>query len=185
MHLPEVPAAFDSWLATLEFPLPLTVQQERGIEAQLSELLKATPAFLGTPIEAMLWLRIGVIQRPHEIVQDAHDFLSSYIHAIVHRTEGDFWNSKYWLRRVGQPAITGKIAQQCSANLDAASLQSWRQTGVLANSSYQPDRLVDAVQRWLESTSSSGYSKPIPDPSPIAHLEWQVIWRSLRLESSH
>jgi hypothetical protein len=47
--------------------------------------------------------------RSHEIAQ-AHegDRTYDYWHAIVHRREGDFGNSKYWLRRVGEhPVLLG------------------------------------------------------------------------------
>jgi hypothetical protein len=39
----------------------------------------------------------------HEIVQqDEEDATSCWIHAVLHKIEGDVGNSRYWYRRAGQ-----------------------------------------------------------------------------------
>jgi hypothetical protein len=39
----------------------------------------------------------------HEIVQeDEHDATSCWIHAVLHKIEGDAGNARYWYRRAGQ-----------------------------------------------------------------------------------
>ena len=39
----------------------------------------------------------------HEIVQqDEEDATSCWIHAVLHKIEGDAGNSRYWYRRAGQ-----------------------------------------------------------------------------------
>ena len=39
----------------------------------------------------------------HEIVQqDEADATSCWIHAVLHKIEGDIGNSRYWYRRAGQ-----------------------------------------------------------------------------------
>ena len=39
----------------------------------------------------------------HEIVQrDEEDPLSCWIHAVLHKIEGDAGNARYWYRRAGQ-----------------------------------------------------------------------------------
>jgi hypothetical protein len=38
--------------------------------------------------------------KAHEIVQqDEHDPVSCWIHAVLHKIEGDAWNSRYWYAR--------------------------------------------------------------------------------------
>ena len=37
--------------------------------------------------------------RAHAIVQELDDPLACWIHAILHKIEGDEWNSRYWYRR--------------------------------------------------------------------------------------
>lgn len=36
---------------------------------------------------------------PHKIVQDFSDHYANWIHAVLHKIEGDEWNSKYWYQR--------------------------------------------------------------------------------------
>ncbi len=35
----------------------------------------------------------------HKIVQDYSDSNANWIHAVLHKIEGDVWNSKYWYAR--------------------------------------------------------------------------------------
>lgn len=42
----------------------------------------------------------GDWQRAHAIVQqDEQDPLACWLHAVLHKQEGDDWNSRYWYRR--------------------------------------------------------------------------------------
>lgn len=41
----------------------------------------------------------GEWDRPHRIVQEYNDSMSCWIHAVLHKIEGDAWNSRYWYRR--------------------------------------------------------------------------------------
>ncbi|MCS7033048.1 MAG: hypothetical protein NZ561_03530 [Phycisphaerae bacterium] len=55
---------------------------------------------------AGLWLWHDWLDRSHSISQQTHTIEGSYWHAIMHRREGDFWNSRYWLDRChGHPAL--------------------------------------------------------------------------------
>lgn len=62
-----------------------------------------------------LWLLVGELDRAHRICQDIDQPEGSWWHAIVHRLEGDFWNSRYWYRRVGTHSawpIVAELAHQ-------------------------------------------------------------------------
>jgi len=52
-----------------------------------------------------LWLLHNFLDHSHEISQSIDQSEGSYWHAIMHRTEGDFGNSKYWYRRAGDHPI--------------------------------------------------------------------------------
>jgi hypothetical protein len=45
----------------------------------------------------------------HEISQAIHSREGSFWHAIMHRMEGDFSNSKYWYRKVGRHPVMDNI----------------------------------------------------------------------------
>lgn len=57
---------------------------------------------------AGLWLWHDCLDESHRLAQEIHTPTGSFWHAIIHRREGDFWNSKYWLNRcAGHPALSG------------------------------------------------------------------------------
>ena len=54
-------------------------------------------------VDAVDFAATGDWQRAHEIVQEMDgDRIASWIHALVHRLEGDLDNARYWYRRAGQ-----------------------------------------------------------------------------------
>jgi hypothetical protein len=55
--------------------------------------------------EAVALAMAGDWQGAHEIVQELdEDPIANWIHAAVHRMEGDLDNARYWYRRSRQPA---------------------------------------------------------------------------------
>ena len=86
----------ENWLHKLPEAMPLRVQIESVYGKGLDALLEKKQSLIGSKHEAMLWIRIGLIDRAHEIVQSATSGSPAYIHGIVHRLEGDYWNAKYW-----------------------------------------------------------------------------------------
>jgi hypothetical protein len=60
---------------------------------------------------AGVWLLHDFLDESHTISQGIETPSGSYWHAIMHRREGDFWNSKYWYRRVGQHPVLSEIAE--------------------------------------------------------------------------
>lgn len=55
-----------------------------------AELLKAVELALADDWDAS-----------HKIAQDYSDSTANWIHAVLHKIEGDEWNSKYWYARTG------------------------------------------------------------------------------------
>jgi len=47
----------------------------------------------------------------HETAQEIKDAIGSWIHAYLHRKEGDLGNAGYWYHRAGKP--------ECRTSLDA------------------------------------------------------------------
>lgn len=51
-----------------------------------------------------LWYEAkGDWKASHNIAQDMHSELGSWIHAYLHRKEGDEWNAGYWYRQANKP----------------------------------------------------------------------------------
>lgn len=59
---------------------------------------------------AGLWLWYDFLDESHQISQDVASPEGSYWHGIMHRREPDYWNSKYWFRRVGDHPIFEPLA---------------------------------------------------------------------------
>lgn len=62
-----------------------------------------------TPILRALWLdRKGDWAGSHAIAQDLDTPDGAWVHAYLHRKEGDLWNADYWYRRAGRtrPAVS-------------------------------------------------------------------------------
>lgn len=73
-----------------------------------SLLLKDPPDDLSVYLKALWFDAKGDWNKSHSIIQDIDDVTASWIHAYLHRKEGDTGNADYWYRRAGKkrPAIT-------------------------------------------------------------------------------
>ncbi len=58
-----------------------------------------------------LWLLAGDIDRSHTLSQDITNAEGSFLHAIMHRREGDFGNAKYWFNRVGKHPVLNQLQE--------------------------------------------------------------------------
>ncbi len=94
---------------------------------ELTEKVLNDPALKGRPdLAAGLWLYVDDLDRCHAICQDLPDPTGAFWHGIMHRREGDYSNSHYWMRRAeGHPLL------QLRPDLD-------------------PHRLVDDVSRGTD-----------------------------------
>ncbi len=69
-----------------------------------ASLSGATPQpALGPALVALWWAAKGDWERAHKIVQDEATADAAWVHAYLHRLEGDLGNAGYWYRQAGQP----------------------------------------------------------------------------------
>ena len=61
------------------------------------------PAGLTPALDALWWARKGEWPRAHALVQEEENQGAAWVHAYLHRVEGDLANAGYWYRRAGQP----------------------------------------------------------------------------------
>ena len=64
---------------------------------------------LAAPLAALWWAAKGDWDAAHKIVQDEGDANSAWVHAYLHRVEGDLGNAGYWYRRAGKPVASGPL----------------------------------------------------------------------------
>lgn len=70
----------------------------------------APPAGL-VPALRTLWLvKAGRWDDAHDLCQDLPDPAGAWIHAYLHRHEGDLANARYWYERAGKPTPTRKLS---------------------------------------------------------------------------
>jgi hypothetical protein len=62
----------------------------------------STPEGLSPALRAMWHDAKGEWNQAHAIAQEIEDQTGSWIHAYLHRKEGDLGNAGYWYRRAGQ-----------------------------------------------------------------------------------
>jgi hypothetical protein len=79
----------------------------------------APPAALSLALQALWWDEKGDWQKAHECAQGQEDAVGAWVHAYLHRKEGDLANAGYWYRRAGKPAASGSLAAEWAAIADA------------------------------------------------------------------
>ena len=98
-----------------------TTSGNQNVLADLQALDASTFSADGEMAKACLsglWLLHNFLDQSHDISQDLKTPVGSHWHAIMHRLEGDYSNSKYWYRRVGQCALYDVIGQRSEKPFD-------------------------------------------------------------------
>ena len=81
-----------------------------------ASLSAAAPApQLNAPLAALWWAARGDWDQAHGIVQDEETSEAAWVHAYLHRVEGDLGNAGYWYRRAGKPAASGSLEAEWEA----------------------------------------------------------------------
>ena len=75
-----------------------------------ASLSDAAPApELDAPLAALWWASKGEWNQAHKIVQDEPTADAAWVHAHLHRVEGDLGNAGYWYRRAARPVAAGSL----------------------------------------------------------------------------
>lgn len=72
------------------------------------------PAGLSPALEALWYAGKGDWARAHELTQPGGAALD-WVHAYLHRVEGDLGNAAYWYRRAGKPVSTAPLDDEWAA----------------------------------------------------------------------
>src|SRR5450759_5398711 len=78
-----------------------------GFKASLSGAAPAPE--LNAPLAALWWAAKGNWDTAHKIAQDQDTADSAWVHAYLHRVEGDSGNAGYWYRRAAKPVAKDSL----------------------------------------------------------------------------
>jgi len=83
----------------------------------------APPPGLPVPLEALWWAEKNDWDKAHTLVQGDEGGEAAWVHAYLHRVEGDLSNAAYWYRRAGRDPSSAPLEtewQEIAASLLAA-----------------------------------------------------------------
>jgi hypothetical protein len=74
----------------------------------------APPDGQGGPLQALWHAANGAWHKAHELVMDDDSADAAWVHAYLHRVEGDESNAGYWYRRAGKPLARDSLDDEWS-----------------------------------------------------------------------
>jgi hypothetical protein len=60
-------------------------------------------------LAALWWAANGQWDQAHKIVMNEETATAAWVHAYLHRVEGDLGNAGYWYRQAGQPVAKDSL----------------------------------------------------------------------------
>jgi hypothetical protein len=81
------------------------------------------PTELDPCMRALWYGRCGAWEASHDLVNEIDTELGSWIHAWLHRVEGDISNAAYWYKRAGEGVRTGELEAEWEELVAAAIAQ--------------------------------------------------------------
>ena len=79
-------------------------------------LSKATPPkSLSASLSALWWAKRGNWERAHKLVMNDQGPDAAWVHAYLHRVEGDLPNARYWYGQARRKAATGPLEVEWAA----------------------------------------------------------------------
>lgn len=88
----------------------MTLDEFRASLAQASP-----PAGLNLALRALWYDANGDWAQAHSTAQEDQSADGAWVHAYLHRVEGDLSNAAYWYRRAGKPVAQGELSGEWAA----------------------------------------------------------------------
>ncbi len=82
----------------------------KGFKESLN--LEVPPESLSDALKALWYDANDDWHTAHSHAQAQDDMAGAWVHAYLHRKEGDQSNAAYWYRRAGKPAASGDLADE-------------------------------------------------------------------------
>ena len=77
--------------------------------------LITAPTHLSLIVQSLWHDAQGDWEAAHNCAQDDHSELGSWMHAYLHRKEGDIGNARYWYSSAGRPVFKGTLDEEWQA----------------------------------------------------------------------
>ena len=81
-------------------------EQNMTLSEFRATLPERAPPEAGSALSALWWAAKGHWDRAHEIAQDDAGRDAAWVHAYLHRVEGDLGNAAYWYRQARRPVAS-------------------------------------------------------------------------------
>ena len=80
--------------------------------------LASPPEIWPEALKAVWWEANGNWDNSHEIAQDITSEVGNWIHAYLHRKEGDDWNAAYWYRQANRDFPKNNLEEEFDTIVD-------------------------------------------------------------------
>lgn len=120
---------------------------------------------------AGLWLLHDWLDRSHTISQGIETATGSFWHAIMHRREGDFNNSKYWYGKCRNHPSMAEMAHRGSQVVAASSASA--QARSVVQRGWDPYALVDFIESFYDAADDH---PPLKLAQELQRLEWEILF---------
>ena len=134
----------------------------------LAELVK-NPGEAAAMMSA-LWLYFDWLDQSHRISQSLANPTGNFWHAIVHRREGDFSNSKYWYARCDSHPTMQTLAANAPRVIN--EMPADKSLLKVISTGWDPSALVDLVAEVHRKTDDPRRAAAIA----LQKLEWQLLF---------
>jgi hypothetical protein len=132
----------------------------------------------GLSFVAGLYLCNESLDASHTLSQNIETPAGSYWHGIMHRMEGDYWNSKYWMRRAGRhpiyPSLHEATVRLLNGPSGLAAIRDGQIKQILADLSasaeWDPSRFIDAVERIAD-----GQGRDMAAEELLQQIQWHEM----------
>ena len=119
---------------------------------------------------AGLWLWHDWLDESHVISQSLSSATGSFWHAIMHRREGDFSNSKYWYARCQNHPVMSQLANQTGQILH--SMPADKTLLRVMSGGWNTNAFVDLVESAVGDEKSSRHAAAVS----LGQLEWRLLF---------
>ena len=90
-----------------------TILRVMTLETFIASVTRDSPPLgVSAPLVALWYDARDEWDKAHQVAQDDHSREAAWVHAYLHRKEGDLENAAYWYRRAGQAVATDTLAAE-------------------------------------------------------------------------